>query len=135
MEKDLKDFFNRWFVGFDPYLLAAQRGSSTNYPPYNIVKLSDQSYQITIAVAGFAKEDIEVTIEGNSLAVTGKTDTNGTDVQYLYRGLSMRDFTRKFTLADEVEVDNVNLKNGILAITLKRIQQEEAKVRKVKIND
>lgn len=103
------------------------------YPPYNIKKTGENTYVIEMAVAGFGKQNLEITTENNTLTVTGRIEGMAED-DYLYKGVADRTFTRQFTLADTVEVKNADLINGMLKIWLERFIPEYAKPKKVDIN-
>jgi molecular chaperone IbpA len=129
---------NRALLGFDSMFdNFEQRFASqinNTYPPYNILKHSDDSYEIEIAVTGFAPDEITVEIDQNQLVVKGvrpHLEDNGT--QYLYRGLATRDFTRSWTLAEHMEVGEGKIKNGVLTIALTRLIPEALKPRVLKI--
>jgi molecular chaperone IbpA len=133
---DLAPLF-RSTVGFDrlaALLDATGRldDQSFSYPPYNIEKLSDDEYRITMAVAGFAEKDLEVTAKDRSLVVTGK-GSQDTAVQYLHRGVAGRSFERRFELADYIQVKGANLVNGLLHIDLVRQVPEALKPRTIAI--
>jgi molecular chaperone IbpA len=133
---DLSPLF-RSTVGFDrlaALLDTAGRldDQSFSYPPYNIEKLSDDEYRITMAVAGFADKDLEITAKDRSLVVTGKGTQDGS-VQYLHRGVAGRSFERRFELADYIQVKGANLVNGLLHIDLVREVPEALKPRTVAI--
>lgn len=123
--------FDKYFVGFDDQILKMSKMNEEftkhipNYPPYNIKKVSDNKYVIEIAVAGFSKQELEVTMEDSVLTVSGNLDVNDqiTDsvTQYIHKGISERAFTRKFTLADSVEIKNAEYINGMLKIWLDRM--------------
>ena len=116
------------------------RGSVANFPPYNIVKTGENTYDVELALAGFNKKDIEVEYEDNHLVVKSKkvekseadetTDENG-DV--LHRGISKRSFTRSFTIASDVEVKGAELKDGLLTVALERIIPDAKKARSIEI--
>jgi molecular chaperone IbpA len=124
-------------VGFDRMMnlleSAPQVAEATSYPPYNIEKLDDDSYQITMAVAGFGADDIEIESREDVLFVSGKVKETGTDGNYLHRGIAGRSFKRSFQLADHVKVTGARLENGLLHIDLKREIPEEKKPRKIEI--
>jgi molecular chaperone IbpA len=132
------DFSPLWrsTIGFDRLFdLAetAQRAGEDNYPPYNIERLSDDRYQISLAVAGFSPDEISVTAEQNVVAVEGnKRDKAERD--YLYRGISARPFKRHFNLADYVQVRSAAFENGLLRIELVREIPEAMKPRRIAIN-
>lgn len=130
---------HKFGVGFDPLfdrLINQQMNAqhSHNYPPYNIVKQSDDAFYIEVAVAGFSDGEIDVQLEKRVLTVKGSRirDEDAT-VEYLHRGISSRDFTREFTLAEHVEVKNALVKDGILTIYLERIVPDEQKPKKIAI--
>ena len=107
---------------------------SSNYPPYNVAKLQENLYQIEMAVTGFEKEEISVTVEQNELTVTGENkDETEIDVEYLHRGLALRDFERKFTLAEHMKIVSATIKNGVLQIRIEREVPEEMKPRVIDI--
>jgi molecular chaperone IbpA len=123
-------------VGFDRIfnlLENAQRARSTNdWPPYDIVKSDEDTYKISIAVAGFAQDDLDITFQSNLLTVTGKKQETPAD-GYLHRGIAGRPFEHRFELADHVRVSGAELKNGLLSITLVREIPEALKPRKISI--
>ncbi|MDN3279415.1 Hsp20 family protein [Frankia sp. RB7] len=133
------DFAPLWrsTVGFDRLFdLAetAQRASEDNYPPYNIERLADDRYQISLAVAGFAPEDIEITAEQNVVTVEG-SKSDKTERDFLYRGISTRSFRRQFSLAEYVQVRSAAFDNGLLTIELVREIPEAMKPRRIVIGD
>ncbi|MDR9776021.1 Hsp20 family protein [Rhizobium hidalgonense] len=123
-------------VGFDRVfnlLENAQRARSiSDWPPYDIVKTGDDSYRISIAVAGFAENDLDITYQSNLLTVTGKKQEAPAD-GYLHRGIAGRPFEHRFELADHVRVDGADLCNGLLSIDLVREIPEALKPRKISI--
>lgn len=133
--------YRRSTVGFDRLfdtLEAAARGDAggTNYPPYDIESTGDDSYRITLAVAGFAEDEIELTAQQNLLVVAGKKAdavANDEDRRYLHRGIATRAFERRFQLADHVRVTGASLTNGLLAVDLVREVPEAMKPRKIAI--
>jgi molecular chaperone IbpA len=104
------------------------------YPPYNIRKVDENKYVIEMAVAGFGKQDIELTLENGVLSITGNITSDGNQ-DYIFKGIADRAFTRKFTLADNIEVRNADLINGMLKIWLDRFIPEEKKPKKIDINE
>lgn len=125
-------------VGFDRMmnLLDAQTrlDSGDGYPPYNIEKIGEDDYRITMAVAGFGEGDLDVTVKENSLTISGKkADAGKGDVKYLYRGIATRSFERRFELADHIKVTGARLENGILSLELVREVPEAMKPRNIKI--
>ncbi|MCP3402023.1 MULTISPECIES: Hsp20 family protein [unclassified Bradyrhizobium] len=133
------DFAPLWrsTIGFDRLFdLAetAQRASEDNYPPYNIERLADDRYQISLAVAGFAPKDIEITAEQNVVTVEG-SKSDQTERDFLYRGISARAFRRQFSLAEYVQVKSAAFDNGLLTIELVREIPEAMKPRRIAIGD
>jgi molecular chaperone IbpA len=133
------DFAPLWrsTIGFDRLFdLAetAQRASEDNYPPYNIERLADDRYQISLAVAGFAPQDIEITAEQNVVTVEG-SKSDKTERDFLYRGISTRAFRRQFSLAEYVQVKSAAFDNGLLTIELVREITEAMKPRRIAIGD
>jgi molecular chaperone IbpA len=119
---------HKFGIGFDNIFNELDRltqANQSNYPPYNILKQSDNDFSIEIAVAGFREGDISISVEKNILTVKGQqletVDEEGKTTEYLHRGISARDFVRTFTLADHVEVVGAVNQHGILSINLKRI--------------
>jgi molecular chaperone IbpA len=125
-------------VGFDRLARVmdamAQSGAAANgYPPYNIAAVGEDHYRVTMAVAGFSEDDLSVEVREQTLVVEGKIASREDDVAYLHRGISERDFVRKFQLADHVKVKDARLANGLLVIDLEREIPEEMKPRTIKI--
>lgn len=131
--------YRRNTVGFDrlfDFLETATRAEpADNYPPFDIEKVTDDSYRITLAVAGFRREEIDITARQNLLVVTGRRAENRTNQgQYLHMGIATRAFERRFELADFVRVENAELTDGLLSIDLVREIPEAMKPRKVEIS-
>lgn len=139
----MTDFFNQ-FRKYDPFTVgfsdvfeqlektARQVQKAATYPPYNIKQVSDNKYVIEMAVAGFAKQDIELTLEGNKLVVKGNAsedDSNPGD--FIFKGIANRNFTREFTLADKVEIENAELANGMLKIGLANMVKIQDAIKKI----
>ena len=120
--------FDRTFDRLFDYV--THQAESTGYPPYNIQKTEDYKFEIEMALAGFDKKDIEIEVAEGVLTVKSlkDKDTGATDDYTLYKGISQRNFTRKFTLADDIVVKGAELKNGMLTINLERIVPEEKKL-------
>jgi molecular chaperone IbpA len=124
-------------VGFDR--LARMMDDAANfespaYPPYNIERVGDDDYRITIAIAGFSANDINLEVKGNALTVSGKkTDKPEVKTEYLHQGIAGRNFERRFQLADHVEVTGADLNHGLLHIALKRTIPEALKPRTIAI--
>jgi molecular chaperone IbpA len=129
--------FRRSTVGFDrlfDLLETGQRNEVTDgYPPFDIVRDSDDSYRITLAVAGFRPDEIEVVAQQNLLTVTGKRDDDDQQGQFLHRGIPARPFERHFQLADFIEAANARFEHGLLSVELKRVVPEAMKPRKIAI--
>jgi molecular chaperone IbpA len=125
-----------FFIGFDNMVSKLNNqinNSGGNYPPYNILKLGETSYVVEMAVAGFNKSDIDITLQDGTLTVEGKPFED-TESEYLHRGIAARSFKRTFTLADTIEVRGADLVNGMLQIELENIIPEEKKPRKIEIS-
>ena len=125
-------------VGFDRLARVmdamAQSGSVGNgYPPYNIAAVGEDHYRVTMAVAGFSEDDLSVEVREQTLVVEGRIASREDEAAYLHRGISERDFVRKFQLADHVKVKEASLANGLLVIDLEREIPEEMKPRTIKI--
>jgi molecular chaperone IbpA len=134
---DLSPLF-RSSVGFDQLdkmfdTAFREAARDTSYPPYNIAKLGAETYRITMAVAGFANGDLDITIHDNVLIVKGQISRPEKDVEYLHRGIAQRAFEHRFQLADHIKVSGADLTNGLLDIHLKREVPEQMKPRKVSI--
>ena len=126
-------------VGFDRVADLMDRALSSDmaqptYPPYNIEKLDEETYRLTMAVAGFNEEMMTITVQDNVLVVAGKAHPDDEDVQYLYRGIARRAFERQFQLADFIKIGNASLENGLLRITLHREIPEAMKPRTIQIS-
>ena len=106
--------------------------TSTGYPPYNVERLNDDQWRVTIAVAGFGEKDIDVTVENGNLNIVGKKDDKK-DESMLYQGIANRQFTRSFQLADYVEVEEATLQDGMLTLDLVRNVPEALKPKKIKL--
>ncbi len=126
-------------VGFDRMaglLDAVGSNQVPGYPPYNIEKTGDGAYRITMAVAGFAESDLDVQVEDNQLTISGRVSDAGKDVpdvRFLHRGIAERAFTRRFNLADYIEVSGASLVNGMLHVELTREIPESMKPRNIAI--
>ena len=127
-------------VGFDRQFdrlwdYATHQAESSGFPPYNIQKTEDFKFEIEMALAGFDKKDISVEVAEGVLTIKSikDKDTGVTDEFTLYKGISKRNFTRKFTLADDIVVNDAKLENGMLTISLERIIPEEKKPRQITV--
>ena len=122
--------FDRMFDNLNTYV--ANNTQSTGFPPYNIRKEGDYHYVIEMALAGFSKKDIEVEVADSTLTIKSLKDNNA-DGDEVYRGISYRKFDRKFTLADDIVVNDAKLENGMLLVALERIVPEEKKPRLIEV--
>lgn len=132
--------FKAFTVGFDEMFNRVQ-SLNTDYskamyafPPYNIVKLDENKYRVEVAVAGFCKNELEVEVKENTLAVSGKSKTDESET-YVHKGIANRAFKRSFELADTVEVQSSELTNGMLKVFLENIIPESRKPKKVNITE
>jgi molecular chaperone IbpA len=129
---------NRALVGFDSLFNNFEQRFANqiqqNYPPYNILKHDEDTYEIEIAVTGFDKDEVVVEIDQNNLIVKGqRKEVDSAEPTYLHRSLATRDFTRSWTLAEHMEVGEGRIKNGVLTIELKRVVPEALKPRVLKL--
>jgi len=136
MHFDLTPLY-RSSIGFDRLASLLETASNqdagtTSYPPYNIELLGENEYRITMAVAGFSEEDINIEIKEQSLTITGEK-VEETSSEYLHQGIAARNFERQFKLADHVEVIGASLANGLLHVDLKRELPETMKPRSIEI--
>ena len=144
----MKDFFSAdkmfgqmqpFTIGFDDTLelmreAATMAAKSVSYPPYNIKQVKENQYVIEMAVAGFSKSDIEMTLDGNKLIIKAATkdEDNG---DYLYKGIANRAFERTFTLADKVEIKDAELVNGMLKVWLENMVKAQDAIKKITIKE
>ncbi len=134
------DALNRALIGFDTMFDQMERrfanSVSNNYPPHNIIKTGDNQYEIQLAVTGFSKSEISVTVEDNVLVIKGESmATDYAPEAYLHRGLATRDFAKEFPLAEHIEVVGAETQNGMLTIKLIRNIPESAKPKVIDIVD
>ena len=135
------DQIARHAIGFDRMFedmgrsFANSRGTD-NYPPHNVIQLDETHYVIEIAVSGFAEEELDVELKDNVLTVTGEKirEEATPKVEYLHKGIGTRNFSRNFSLAENVQVCGATVKNGILAVALERIIPDEQKPKKIAIS-
>lgn len=129
--------FARSTIGFDRLLdqleTLAEPEAGDNYPPYNIEKLGEDRYQVALAVAGFAENELNITVEGNQLTVSGNR-ADAEDKQVLHRGIAHLPFIRRFSLAEHMVVKDAKLRDGLLTIELERQLPEAMKPRHILIN-
>ena len=130
LEQFTSDFFTDSFQG------------TQNFPPYNIIKISEYGYDIEMAVAGFSEEDLEIDYADNVLTISSKetepfkdsdNKSNSSLIEYIHKGIAVRKFTKKFTLAEDVIVNDANLANGMLTISMEKVVPEGKKKRSIKI--
>jgi len=133
--------FDKFFVGFDDQFnkMAKIHDDLTknipNYPPYNIKKTGDTTYVIELAVAGFAKQDIEIEMADGKMLIKGNTQNDETGDNFLFKGIAARNFTRTFALDDQIEIQDAELMNGMLKVFLERIIPEHKKPKKIEVKD
>ncbi|NTS78220.1 Hsp20 family protein [Catenovulum sp. SM1970] len=128
----------RSFIGFDHLASmidnASRQEKSNGYPPYNIELISENLYRVSMAVAGFTEEQLDIQVEANNLVVKGVKPEVEDNRQFLHKGISERNFERKFQLGDHVKVNSAALENGLLHIELEREVPEALKPRSIKIS-
>ena len=136
MTYDLTPLF-RTAIGFDRLARlansAAETASTQAYPPYNIEKTGEDAYRLTMAVAGFGPENIDIVVKDNTLFVTGRLADDASKAEILHRGIAGRAFERRFVLADHIVVDGADLVHGLLHVGLKRVVPEALKPRRITI--
>lgn len=125
-------------IGFDHLMRLADTatrldGGASAYPPYNIESTGENAYRLTMAVAGFAADELDITVKENALLISGKSKKDEEAKEYLYRGIARRAFERRFQLADHIKVAGASLDNGLLHVDLVREVPEEKKPRKIEI--
>lgn len=129
-----------FFIGFDDLFTKFEKQATqtltqmAKYPPYNIRKVDENKYVIEMAVAGFGKTDIDVTLDGDVLRVAGNVNTEKSENNYLYKGIAERSFERNFSVADTVVVKNAELLNGMLKIWLENVIPDAKKPKKIEVN-
>lgn len=109
------------------------KNTTTSFPPHNILKLDDNHYVVELAVAGFSKDDIEVTVNDGELIIKGNKEDKAAEGEYLHRGIGLRSFTKTLRIADTVEVRGAEYKDGILKVGLENIIPDHKKPRKIEI--
>ncbi len=141
--RDMFKDFDKVFVGFDDQInkMAKMHDDLTksipNYPPYNIKKTGDNTYVIELAVAGFAKQDIEIELADGKMLIKGNVQSDDADSMdnFLFKGIANRAFTRTFALDDQIEVKDAEMFNGMLKVFLERIIPEHKKPKKVEVKE
>ena len=127
--------FERFFDDVERLLASDVQKVTTSFPPHNIIKLDESRYVVELAVAGFSKNEIDITVEDGTLTVKGEKEDKETNVQYLHKGIGTRSFTKTLTVADTIEVKGAEFKDGILRIGLENVIPEHKKPRKVEIGN
>jgi molecular chaperone IbpA len=132
--------FDRWAIGFDPLLSAFKEVSSAakqaSYPPYNIRQINKDHYIIEMALAGFEKEGLSITLQENILSVSGEGINSflpNSEFDYIHQGIARRDFEQEFSLAEHMEVKSAEFESGLLTITLERVLPEEKQPKQIPI--
>jgi molecular chaperone IbpA len=130
------DLFNDpFFIGFNRELSRlnnAHKVNSNSYPPYDLLKLDEDTYRISLAIAGFSKEDIDVSVDNGTLVIKGEI-VEATDAEVVHKGIAGRKFTRSFALGEYMEVTGAEMKDGMLHINVDRIVPEDKKPKTIKI--
>jgi molecular chaperone IbpA len=127
---DFKSIHNSAFIGFDELFrrINELEKPQTGFPPYDIIKHSEEKFAVKLAVAGYSKNNISVVLDSGKLTISGSTKTEDSDsLYYIHKGIAERDFKRVFTLSDTVEVEKVALSNGMLYVTLQNVIPEHKK--------
>ncbi len=125
--------FERFFDDVEKLLASDVQKVTQSFPPHNIIKLDDSRYVVELAVAGFSKNEIDITVEDGTLTVKGEKEEKESNVQYLHKGIGTRSFTKTLTVADTIEVKGAEFKDGILRIGLENVIPEHKKPRKIEI--
>ncbi|EAP7866519.1 heat shock chaperone IbpB [Salmonella enterica] len=132
---DLSPLLRQW-IGFDKLANALQNsGESPSFPPYNIEKSDDNHYRITLALAGFRQEDLDIQLEGTRLTVKGTPEQPEKEPKWLHQGLVMQPFSLSFTLAENMEVSGATFTNGLLHVDLTRNEPETIPPQRIAINE
>jgi len=127
--------FERFFDDVEKLLSMDVQKVTQSFPPHNIIKLDDTRYVVELAIAGFSKEEIEITAEDGTLTIKGEKKDKDLEVTYLHRGIGTRSFTKQLTIADTVEVKGAEFKDGILRVGLENVIPEHKKPRKIEIGN
>lgn len=127
--------FERFFDEVEKLMKTDTQKLSTSFPPHNILKLDDSHYVVELAVAGFSRDEIEITVDKGNLIIKGEKTESKPDVVYLHRGIGTRSFTKTLTIAETVEVRGAEFKDGILRIGLENIIPEHKKPRRIEIGN
>jgi molecular chaperone IbpA len=135
MAYDFSPLF-RTAIGFDRLARLVDTlpdNTAASYPPYNIERTGDDSYRLSLAVAGFSADDIELTVKENTLVISGSVASENSKGEFLHHGIAARAFNRRFVLADHMVVESADIANGLLNIAIKRVVPEALKPRRVEI--
>jgi len=119
----------------DDLLNATNSGSTTNFPPHNIIKVDDYQYVVELAIAGFNKQEVTITLKDGLLEIKGQKNPDDAEIQYLHKGIGTRSFIKTIRLADTVEVKGAEFKDGILRIALENVIPDAKKPRTIEIGD
>jgi molecular chaperone IbpA len=130
-------FKDPFFIGFDRALDTWNHvqnvSTATNYPPYNLIKVDEDNFVVELALAGFTKSDIDISVSDGKLVVKGETNAEDNDSKFIHRGIAARKFTREWALGEYMEVKAAELKDGMLSIQIERLLPEEKKPRQIKL--
>ena len=125
---------NKALIGFDRLFTERAYTNNPSYPPYNIIKKSEDNYEIEVAVAGFTLNEIDVEVNQNQLIIKGQSKRDSdAEVEYLHRGLAYRDFEKVLTLAEHMQVGAASIKDGVLRVEVTRVVPEALKPRKINV--
>ena len=127
--------FEKFFDDVEELLSMDIQKTTTSFPPHNILKLDESRYVVELAIAGFTKDEVEISVEEGKLTVKGEKKDKDLDAQYIHRGIGTRSFTKTITIADTIEVKGAEFKDGILRIGLENIIPEHKKPRKIEIGE
>jgi molecular chaperone IbpA len=127
--------FDKFFDDVEKLLTMDIQKSTSNFPPHNILKLDDTRYIVELAIAGFSKDEIDISVNAGVLTVKGEKEDKENEVQYLHKGIGTRSFTKTITVADTIEVKGAEFKDGILRIGLENVIPEHKKPRKIEIGN
>ena len=127
--------FERFFDDVEKLLSMDVQKVTQSFPPHNIIKLDDIRYVVELAIAGFSKDEIEITTEDGTLTIKGEKKDKEVELTYLHRGIGTRSFTKQLTIADTVEVKGAEFKDGILRVGLENVIPEHKKPRKIEIGN
>jgi molecular chaperone IbpA len=131
-------FSDPFLIGFtrevDRLNSLSKSNSTMAYPPYNVIKFDEDTYALDLAIAGFDKSDIDISVKDNTLIIKGEKAATEDDGEYVYRGIATRKFTRSFALGEYMEVAEASVKNGILSVYILRVVPEDKKPKQITIN-